>query len=87
MGNVENRLSFARNRADCPWSELSALCRTAEDVGFDSIWVPDHLIYRFENQEPTGPWEERRKLSAIAAVTIGSNSAHWSSAPIFATRP
>jgi len=52
-----------------PWSELSALCRTAEDVGFDSIWVPDHLIYRFENQEPTGPWECWSLLSAIAAIT------------------
>jgi alkanesulfonate monooxygenase SsuD/methylene tetrahydromethanopterin reductase-like flavin-dependent oxidoreductase (luciferase family) len=51
------------------WSELADLCRTAEDVGFDAIWVPDHLLYRFGDDEPTGPWECWSTLSAVAAVT------------------
>ncbi len=51
------------------WRELADICRTAEAVGFDSIWVPDHLIYRFENEEPKGPWECWSLLSAVAAVT------------------
>jgi alkanesulfonate monooxygenase SsuD/methylene tetrahydromethanopterin reductase-like flavin-dependent oxidoreductase (luciferase family) len=51
------------------WNEIATLCRTAEEVGFDSIWVPDHLIYRFEGQAPTGPWECWSLLSAIAGIT------------------
>jgi probable F420-dependent oxidoreductase len=51
------------------WGEVAELCRTAEAVGFDSIWMPDHLLYRFEGQPPVGPWECWSMLSAIAAVT------------------
>jgi len=29
------------------WPELRAIARTAEDVGFDSIWLGDHLLYRY----------------------------------------
>lgn len=52
-----------------PWREIAEICRTAEDVGFDSIWVPDHLLYRFEGEEPKGPWECWSILSAVAAIT------------------
>jgi alkanesulfonate monooxygenase SsuD/methylene tetrahydromethanopterin reductase-like flavin-dependent oxidoreductase (luciferase family) len=52
-----------------PWREMAEICRTAEAVGFDSLWVPDHLLYRFEGEEPTGPWECWSILSAVAAIT------------------
>jgi alkanesulfonate monooxygenase SsuD/methylene tetrahydromethanopterin reductase-like flavin-dependent oxidoreductase (luciferase family) len=52
-----------------PWRELADICRTAESIGFDSIWVPDHLLYRFPGEEPTGPWECWSILSAVAAIT------------------
>jgi alkanesulfonate monooxygenase SsuD/methylene tetrahydromethanopterin reductase-like flavin-dependent oxidoreductase (luciferase family) len=51
------------------WQELVALTQEAEAVGFDSVWVPDHLLYRFDDQPPTAPWECWSLLSAIAAVT------------------
>jgi alkanesulfonate monooxygenase SsuD/methylene tetrahydromethanopterin reductase-like flavin-dependent oxidoreductase (luciferase family) len=28
------------------WPELASMARLAEDVGFDSLWVGDHLLYR-----------------------------------------
>src|SRR4249920_776873 len=52
-----------------PWPDIAAMCRLAEDVGFDSIWVPDHLIYRKPGEEPTGPWECWSILTAVAAIT------------------
>ena len=52
-----------------PWREIADICRTAEAVGFDSLWVPDHLLYRFPGEEPTGPWECWSVLSAVAAIT------------------
>jgi len=51
------------------WAEIADLCRTAEAVGFDAIWVPDHLLYRFDGAEPTGPWECWSTLAAVAAIT------------------
>jgi alkanesulfonate monooxygenase SsuD/methylene tetrahydromethanopterin reductase-like flavin-dependent oxidoreductase (luciferase family) len=51
------------------WNELMTLTREAEAVGFDSVWVPDHLLYRFEDQPAAAPWECWSLLSAIAAVT------------------
>ena len=52
-----------------PWQEIADISRTAEAVGFDSIWVPDHLLYRFPGEPPKGPWECWSVLSAVAAIT------------------
>jgi alkanesulfonate monooxygenase SsuD/methylene tetrahydromethanopterin reductase-like flavin-dependent oxidoreductase (luciferase family) len=41
----------------------------AEDFGFASIWMPDHLLYRDAGGEVTGPWECWSMLCAVAAVT------------------
>ncbi len=51
------------------WQETAAIVRTAEDGGLDSIWMPDHLIYRSETGEATGPWECWSMLCAVAAIT------------------
>lgn len=51
------------------WADLLAMARLAEAVGFDSIWVSDHLIFRFEGKEPQGVWECWSLLAALAAVT------------------
>ena len=52
-----------------PWPEYVAMARAAEDVGFDSIWVGDHLLYRDDGREERGPWDVWSLLSALAAVT------------------
>jgi alkanesulfonate monooxygenase SsuD/methylene tetrahydromethanopterin reductase-like flavin-dependent oxidoreductase (luciferase family) len=51
------------------WREIADICRTAEAVGFDSIWVPDHLLYRFPGEPTKAPWECWTILSAVAAIT------------------
>src|ERR671936_2329124 len=48
------------------WPEYLALARAAEDAGFDSIWVGDHLLYR---EPDRGPWEAWTLLAALAAAT------------------
>ncbi|HEY7035186.1 MAG TPA: LLM class flavin-dependent oxidoreductase [Thermomicrobiales bacterium] len=56
------------NGATARWSDLAAMARAAEDVGFDSVWVTDHFIHRTET-ETRGPWECWSLLAALAAVT------------------
>src|SRR3954470_904853 len=51
------------------WPELLDMIRAVEDLGFDSVWVGEHLLYRWEDRPPSGPWEAWTLLSAIAAST------------------
>lgn len=53
---------------EVPFPELIAMARAAEAVGFDSIWVGDHLLYDLP-VGPRGPWEAWTTLAALAAVT------------------
>ena len=52
-----------------PWSELIPMAQAAEAVGFDSIWLGDHLLYDLPDGSVRGPWEVWTSLAAIAAVT------------------
>jgi len=54
---------------DVRWPELVAMARAAEEVGFDSIWVGDHLLYRGDDRPERGPWDAWTTLSALAAET------------------
>jgi alkanesulfonate monooxygenase SsuD/methylene tetrahydromethanopterin reductase-like flavin-dependent oxidoreductase (luciferase family) len=50
------------------WREYLAMARAAEEVGFDSIWTGDHLLYRDDGPE-RGPWDAWTLLAALAAGT------------------
>jgi len=45
------------------------MARAAEDVGFDTLWLGDHLLYRYADGATRGPWEAWTMLSALAAST------------------
>jgi probable F420-dependent oxidoreductase len=66
-------LSPATERAGeaARWRDLLAVARRAEEVGFDSLWLPDHLLagWAFEGSRPEGGWELWSTLAALAAVT------------------
>ncbi len=51
------------------WPELLDMIRAVEDLGYDSIWLGEHLLYRWPDRPPRGPWEAWSMLAAIAAVT------------------
>jgi alkanesulfonate monooxygenase SsuD/methylene tetrahydromethanopterin reductase-like flavin-dependent oxidoreductase (luciferase family) len=50
------------------WGETRVMAEVAEAVGFDSLWVGDHLLYEIDG-ERRGPWEAWTRLAALAAVT------------------
>ncbi len=51
------------------WPEYVAMARAAEEVGFDSVWLGDHLLYRGDGREERGPWEVWTLLASLAAMT------------------
>src|SRR4029453_6095540 len=54
---------------DVRWPEIVSMARAAEAIGFDSIWVGDHLLYRGDGRPERGPWDAWTTLAALAAST------------------
>jgi len=48
------------------WPEYLAMARAAEEAGFESVWLGDHLLY---DGPERAPWEAWTLLSALAAAT------------------
>lgn len=53
------------------WSDLLAIAQTAEAIGLDSLWVPDHFIFhdRHPGEGLVGQWEAWSVIAALAAAT------------------
>lgn len=51
------------------WPELLDMTRAIEDLGYDSVWVGEHLLYRFADRPARGPWEAWTLLAGLAAAT------------------
>jgi alkanesulfonate monooxygenase SsuD/methylene tetrahydromethanopterin reductase-like flavin-dependent oxidoreductase (luciferase family) len=51
------------------WAGFKAMARRAEEAGFDSLWMADHLLWRFEGLPADGPWEAWSVLAALAEAT------------------
>jgi alkanesulfonate monooxygenase SsuD/methylene tetrahydromethanopterin reductase-like flavin-dependent oxidoreductase (luciferase family) len=49
--------------------ELAAIARAAEEVGLDSIWLGDHLLYRGDGRAERGPWDCFTTLAYLAGIT------------------
>jgi alkanesulfonate monooxygenase SsuD/methylene tetrahydromethanopterin reductase-like flavin-dependent oxidoreductase (luciferase family) len=49
--------------------ELAAMARAAEEAGFDSLWVGDHLLYRGGGRAEVGPWDCFSTLAWLAGIT------------------
>lgn len=50
------------------FAETADFAGRAERLGLDSIWVFDHLLWRFPDEPDEGPHEAWTTLSALAAV-------------------
>lgn len=50
-------------------ADALAMARAAEAVGFDSIWIPDHLLIHDAPRSPQGVWECGTILGAMCVAT------------------
>lgn len=51
------------------YAEIRSLALQAEDSGFDSVWVFDHLLFRGPDGTSEGIWESWTVLAALAEAT------------------
>ena len=54
---------------EVPWAEVRDIARTAEQVGLDSVWVGDHLLFSDPVTGLRGPWEAWSILAALGEAT------------------
>ena len=54
---------------DIRWPEVRAIALAAEECGFDSVWLGDHVLYRGGGRPERAPWDMWTQLAALAAVT------------------
>ena len=74
---------------ECTWPEYAEMARVAEGIGLDSLWLGDHLMYRYSDpaHAPRGPFESWTTLSALAAVTERVQLGHLVASALFHTPP
>src|SRR5262245_33473865 len=51
------------------YASIRAVAQRAEADGFDSVWLPDHLMYRGSAGPTRGVWESWTILAALAEAT------------------
>jgi probable F420-dependent oxidoreductase len=51
------------------WSDILAMAQIAERIGFDAVWISDHVGFGDPGGDWRGAWESWTLLSALAAST------------------
>ena len=60
------------------WSQISSIARQAEEIGFDTVWIPDELLWKFPPDfTPMGTWECVAIAAAVSAVTESVTVGTW----------
>ena len=70
LGAVITTLEDPMSGVAASWQEMKDAATSAEQVGFDAVWVPDELQWESDDWEgPRGWWEGVAVTSAIAEAT------------------
>jgi alkanesulfonate monooxygenase SsuD/methylene tetrahydromethanopterin reductase-like flavin-dependent oxidoreductase (luciferase family) len=59
------------------WGEIREMAIRAEEIGFDTVWVPDELLWRQPNAPDRGWWECVAMTGAVAAATSRVKVGTW----------
>jgi alkanesulfonate monooxygenase SsuD/methylene tetrahydromethanopterin reductase-like flavin-dependent oxidoreductase (luciferase family) len=59
------------------WAELREQALRAEAIGFDTLWVPDELVWFLEGKPPQGLWDGVSMAAAVAATTTRIGIGTW----------
>ena len=59
------------------WSEIRDIARRCEEIGFDTLWTPDELLWRPADRPVMGVWEGVSMAGAVAAITSRASVGTW----------
>jgi alkanesulfonate monooxygenase SsuD/methylene tetrahydromethanopterin reductase-like flavin-dependent oxidoreductase (luciferase family) len=69
IGDLAVGIQLPEVEREVRWPELLAIARAAEEHGFASLWVGDHMLYRGDGRPERGPWDCWTMLAGLAAST------------------
>ena len=69
IGLVINHMEDTKTGVAPSYSEMRDIAQQADSAGLDSIWLFDHLLFRFESEPTAGIWECWTLLCALAEAT------------------
>lgn len=59
------------------WVDIRSLALRAEELGFDTVWTPDELLWRTADGTHQGWWEAVAMAGAVAAATSRVKVGTW----------
>lgn len=77
IGVVLPLMQFGPERTTPRWPAIRAMALRAEAIGFDTLWIPDELVWFPEGAEPQGVWDGVSMAGAAAAVTSRIKVGSW----------
>ena len=77
LGIVMPIIQFGPDRETPRWVDIAAMAVRAEELGFDTIWTPDELLWRSDDRPPQGVWDGVSMAGAVAAVTRRAKVGTW----------
>jgi alkanesulfonate monooxygenase SsuD/methylene tetrahydromethanopterin reductase-like flavin-dependent oxidoreductase (luciferase family) len=77
IGAVIPIIQSGPDRSVPGWSDIRAQARRAEEIGFDTIWTPEELLWQTEDGPPRGAWDGVSIAGAVAAVTSRAKVGTW----------
>ena len=76
LGVVVPVQQYGPERVTTHWSRIREFALRAEEIGFDTIWTPDELVW-FTGETPQGYWDGVSMAGAVAAVTSTAKVGTW----------
>jgi alkanesulfonate monooxygenase SsuD/methylene tetrahydromethanopterin reductase-like flavin-dependent oxidoreductase (luciferase family) len=77
IGVVMPIMQYGPERLTTRWPEIRQVALRMEEIGVDTLWTPDELLWRVEDGPPRGVWEGVSMAGAVAAATSKSKVGTW----------
>jgi alkanesulfonate monooxygenase SsuD/methylene tetrahydromethanopterin reductase-like flavin-dependent oxidoreductase (luciferase family) len=77
IGVVLPLMQYGPERVTTRWPDIRTLALRAEELGFDTLWIADELLWRVEGETPRGAWDGVSMAGAVAATTSRIKVGSW----------
>ena len=77
LGVVLPIMQYGPERTTPRWPEVRRIAELTETLGFDTLWIPDELLWLEPDQAPQGAWDGVAMAGAVAATTSRIKVGTW----------
>ena len=77
IGLVLPLIQYGPERITPRWTEIREIARLGEEIGYDTVWIIDELLWQVEGESPQGVWDGVSMAGAVAAITSRIKVGSW----------